>query len=220
MAAPLIDKIKTIIELSKDPALLRVLLSLKHSHYLVDVGWINSFKSKSPVDKNNNPIPWLTYPFIDFLSPRLKNEMIIFEFGSGNSTLFYAEKVSRVFTVEHNLGWYEKLKKIIPDSVQLHHKVLIQNGEYSHFAADSRIKFDIIIVDGEDRNNCIINSLSALKEDGVMILDDSERIEYKGAVDFLRLQPFKQIDFWGIGATVFLKKCTSVFYRKENCLGI
>ena len=47
MAAPLIDKIKTIIELSKDPALLRVLLSLKHSQYLVDVGWINSFKSKS-----------------------------------------------------------------------------------------------------------------------------------------------------------------------------
>lgn len=220
MAASLKEKIKTLIELSKDPALLRALLSLKHSQYLVDVGWINSFKSKSPVDNDNNPIPWLTYPFIDFLAPRLKNEMIVFEFGSGNSTLFYARKVNTVVTVEHSLEWYEKLRIKVPGNVQLHYKKLVENGEYSRCAAYSKMKFDIILVDGEDRNYCITNSLSALKENGVIILDDSERFEYKPAVDFLRVQSFKQIDFWGIAATVFLKKCTSVFYRKENCLEI
>ncbi len=220
MAAPLKEKIKTLLELSKEPALLRALLSLKHSQYLVDVGWINSFKSKSPVDKDNNPIPWLTYPFIDFLDPRLKNEMVIFEFGSGNSTLFYAGKVNTVVTVEHSLAWYEKLKIKVPGNVQLLYKKLVENGEYSRFAANSKMKFDIIIIDGEDRSNCVVNSLSALKEDGVMILDDSERLEYKDAIIFLRQQSFKQIDFWGIAATLFLRKCTSVFYRKDNCLGI
>ena len=220
MAVPLKEKIKTLIELFKDPKLFRTLLSLEHSQYLVEVGWINSFKLKSPVDKNKNPIPWLTYPFIHFISPRLKNAMTIFEFGSGNSTLFYAEKVGKVFTVEHNLGWYEKLKKSLPGNVQLYYKDLVENGEYSHFAVDLNIKFNMIIVDGEDRNNCIKYSLVALDDDGIIILDDSEREEYKEAIDFLRCNSFKQLDFWGIAANVIFKKCTTVFYKNENCLGV
>lgn len=220
MAASITDKVRTIFQLLKNPRLLKTLLSLKHSQYLVDVGWINSFELKTPIDRNNNPIPWVTYPFIEFIIPRLKKEMEVFEFGGGSSTIFYAKRVLSVTTVEHNLQWFEKLKSCVPDNVQLQHKILVEDGEYSHFAANSEIKYDIIVVDGEDRNNCIKNSLIALKKDGVILLDDSERTEYAEAIGLLRSKSFKQLDFWGISPGYLNNKSTTVFYRPDNCLGI
>ena len=43
-----------------------------------------------PIDKNSNPLPWVTYGFIDFISERLNKSIDVFEYGSGNSTLWYA----------------------------------------------------------------------------------------------------------------------------------
>jgi hypothetical protein len=40
---------------------------------------MESFKMKLPVDKDSKPIPWMTYPFIDFISDRLYPDMEIFE---------------------------------------------------------------------------------------------------------------------------------------------
>lgn len=215
-----IAKINTLLKLVFEPKLLKALLSLRHKEYLVDTGWINSFKKNAPVDKNNNPIPWLTYPFIDFITPRLNKQMVIFEFGSGNSTLFYAKRVNHVYSAEHNLDWYNKLKPIIPENVHLYYKELNENSDYSLCALEADASFDIIIVDGEDRNNCIINSLAVLKKNGVIILDDSEREEYKRSIEHLRTRNYKRLDFWGISPGILFRRCTSVFYHPENCLGI
>ncbi|MCH7771611.1 MAG: FkbM family methyltransferase, partial [Bacteroidetes bacterium] len=76
----------------------------------MDVGWFSAFKAGEPVDKNFEPLPWLTYPFIDFITERLSKEFNIFEFRSGNSTLFFAERVKQISSVEHNSEWYNKLK--------------------------------------------------------------------------------------------------------------
>lgn len=215
-----IAKINTLLKLVFEPKLLKALLSLRHKEYLVDTGWINSFKKNAPVDKNNNPIPWLTYPFIDFITPRLNKQMVIFEFGSGNSTLFYAKRVHHVYSAEHNLDWYNKLKSIVPENVHLYYKELRENGDYSRSALEVDASFDIIIVDGEDRNNCIINSFPSLKASGVIILDDSERTDYNIGTEFLLSKSFKRLDFWGISPGILFRRCTSVFYHPENSLGI
>ena len=81
-------------------------------------------------------------------------------------------------------------------------------------------KFDIIIVDGRDRVNCVKNSIDKLKENGIIILDDSERKEYNEAKEFLFYKGYKKIEFWGIAPGVFYNKCTTVFYKEHNCFGI
>ena len=81
-------------------------------------------------------------------------------------------------------------------------------------------KFDIIIVDGRDRVNCCYQSLAALNENGVLVLDDSEREKYSDAIVFLKGKGFKELSFSGISPGLFYRKSTSVFYKANNCLGI
>lgn len=55
-------------------------------------------------------IPWLTFPSIHFLKKIISNQMIVFEYGSGGSTLFWSGKTKQVISVEHNGAWYAKIK--------------------------------------------------------------------------------------------------------------
>lgn len=218
MAISLRKKISTLLKL--DFKTFSALLSQKHEGYLFESGWFEAFRSGSAVDKNNNPVPWLTYPFISFISERLNKTMDIFEFGSGNSTFFYSDKVNSVTTVEHNQAWYEKVSTRKKNNVTLLFVPLDENDKYCRSAIESGKKYDLIIIDAEDRVNCIINCLDALKENGIIILDDSERKEYLEGVEFLLKNFFKKIDFWGIAPGVLLKKCTTIFYKPDNCVNI
>lgn len=220
MAVPLNEQIKTIVNLFlTDRKTLKALLSLKHSGYLVDIGWFNAFSSKMSVGKNNEPVPWVTYPFIDFITPRLNKDFELFEFGSGNSTLFYSKYVKKVITVEHNKNWYEKVKSKLPGNAEIIYQTLEGTG-YEKAALAYEMMFDIIIIDAEKRVECLKNSLSKLNATGVMILDDSDRTEYSEAFSFMEAKGFRSLDFWGISPGFFNRKATTVFYRPNNCLGI
>ena len=89
-------------------AILRVLLNenqlelLKYADwgYLHEVGWVRSFQDSESIDNLGNPIPWCTYPFISFIMERLNKSMELFEYGSGNSTLFYSQYVKHVISLE------------------------------------------------------------------------------------------------------------------------
>jgi len=216
----LIRQTNNLIRITLEPKLLKMLLSMNSGGYLKDIGWIESFKNQLPMDKEENPLPWVTYSFIDFISDRLTNEMNIFEYGSGNSTLWYAQRVNSVTSVEHDKEWFEKIKNSMPENVNINYQKLIKNEKYSHFTSQSSEKFDIVIVDGRDRVNCILNSINSLNNNGVIVLDDSEREYYLKGIKFLLTNGFKKIDFWGISPGLFYKKCTTIFYKEDNCLGI
>jgi hypothetical protein len=214
------SKFMKIIEVLFNPRLFKMLLSMNYNGYLKEIGWIESFKMKMPVDKDLKPIPWMTYPFIDFISDRLSPDMEIFEYGSGNSTLYFASKVKWVYSIEHDEKWYKIMKQRIPNNVSLYHIKLDYGGEYSRFPLSLNKKYDIIIIDGRDRVNCIKVVIKCLKPEGVIVLDDSERPQYLEGIRFLLNEGFRKIDFWGISPGLFYKKCTTIFYTENNCLGI
>lgn len=214
------SKLKAIATLIAKPKRLLALLSYGHKGYLTDVGWFKAFDSRQAVDGQGNPIPWVTYSFIDFIQNRLHSQLAVFEYGSGNSTLFYAKKVKRVVSVEHDESWYRKLSGKKIENAQLIFCRLDMGGLYSKKAASLNEKFDVIIVDGRDRVNCCIHAINALTEHGVIVLDDSEREVYEDARLFLAEKGFKEIPFSGISPGLFYEKCTSVFYKSDNCLGI
>jgi len=214
------EKVKTFFILIKEPKVLSKLLSLRLSGYLMDVGWFNAFKAGEPIGKNLEPLPWITYSFIDFISGRLKRELSIFEFGSGNSTLFFAERVKTVTTVEHNAEWYNKLKEKLPGNVELVLSKSDSKEDYLNDLKKSNNNYDIIFIDGIHRVECCFTAINHLTVGGVIILDDSEREEYNEGMKYLINNGFKRIDFWGIPPGMFIRKCTTIFYQPVNCLGI
>jgi hypothetical protein len=195
-------------------------LSFNHKGYLNDIGWFKAFESHSPVDGEGNPIPWVTYSFIDFIKERVRKQHTVFEFGSGNSTFFYTKYAGLVVSVEHDKDWFEKIVKSKPENSEMIFCELVKGGDYCHMPVKLEEKFDIIIVDGRDRVNCCKQAANALSANGVVVLDDSERDRYKPAVDFLINSGFKHLSFSGISPGLFYRKSTSVFYKSDNCLGI
>src|SRR5690606_34829880 len=81
---------------------LRSLLSFGIKGYLAEIGWFVAHKNRTSVNINNQPIPWFTYSFIDFLEGRLNKNLSIFEYGSGNSTRYFAERVRHISSLEHD----------------------------------------------------------------------------------------------------------------------
>jgi precorrin-6B methylase 2 len=190
-------------------------------HYLRKEGWNTSVINKLPIDSQGNELPWFTYPSIHFLAERIKKDHIVFEYGSGNSTVWFSKKVQKITSVEHDLAWYSRMKekfKKIPNITYLHKDLVTSDYQNEILKYDK--EFDIIIIDGRERVECIINSLSALKNDGIIIWDNSERERYEEGYKFLHENEFKRIDFWGIGPINTASWCTSIFYREKNCLEI
>jgi len=214
------SKLKLLFKVFTSPRRLRTLLSFNDKGYLDEVGWFNAFDTQSPVDQDNNPIPWVTYSFIDFIKERLKKDHTVFEFGSGNSTYFYAKYAGIVVSVEHDKAWYDKILSTKPDNAELIFCELVRDGDYCRVPQKLEETFDIIIVDGRDRVNCCRQGVKALSERGVIVLDDSERDSYRDGISFLKQNGFKELSFSGISPGLFYRKSTSVFYRPENCLNI
>lgn len=212
--------LKALATLMAKPNRLKALLSYGHKGYLNSIGWFTAFDQKQAVDGKGKALPWVTYSFIDFIKERITKTQHIFEYGSGSSTIFYAERAGKVTSVEHDKGWFDKVKGTSPANAEMIFCELHRDGEYARKATLLDKKFDIIIVDGRDRVNCCKHSLEALSPDGVIILDDSEREVYQPARLLLKENGFKEISFSGISPGLFYEKATSVFYKASNCLGI
>jgi predicted O-methyltransferase YrrM len=188
--------------------------------YMEETGWFKSAEAQMPFDKNGDYLPWFTYSMISFLKTRVKPEMTVFEFGSGNSTLWWARETAFVTSVEHSFEWYSSLQPKIPSNVNYIYYESAAGGDYCQMALKQDDKFDIIVIDGEDRINCAMNSIQALKNDGVIIWDNSDRPAYQDGFSYLNQNQFKRIDFYGLGPFSKSNSCTSVFYRSFNCFDI
>jgi len=199
---------------------------LRHSYglriYLEEIGWFRSAEEGLPVDRHGNPLPWYTYPAISFLSGKILSHMTVFEYGSGNSTFWWSKRVSSLTSCEHDPRWYNSLKNRVSSNVEYLYRELDRGGEYSRVILEYKNRFNIIVIDGRDRVNCAKNSLQALRDDGVIIWDDTERDRYQEGCSYLMQNDFRRLDFDGLAPIVNFarKRSTSIFYRDNNCFGI
>ncbi|NJL13696.1 MAG: class I SAM-dependent methyltransferase [Microscillaceae bacterium] len=198
------------------------MLQLHLTGALREDGWFQTFHTKASVDRQGRPIPWYTYPCIDFLKTRLNANMQVFEYGSGHSTRWLAQYTGRVLAVEHEPAWIAKIRPQLPPNAQVLFEATREgeNGPYAHKPQSLHQAFDLIVVDGLDRVHCLLQCPSALSASGVILLDDASRPEYQAGIDFLKAQGFKELPFFGIKPIVAYKACTSIFYREGNVLGI
>jgi len=139
-------------------------------------------------------LPWISYGAIDFLDGYLKPDMTVYEYGSGGSTLFFASRVARVTSIEHDPRWYSRVQtKLQANSVtnvnlqllewDLSQMADFENSPYVQSLRDTEA--DVILIDGlEDlskynrRPICFALAETQIKQGGIIILDDSWRYRY------------------------------------------
>ncbi len=214
---------KTILSLIRKFPTSRLILERQflNKHYLNEVGWNKSIKKLSSIDNNDSPIPWISYPCIYFLKDRIKQDFSIFEYGSGNSTLWLADRSKNLISVEHDKDWFDKMNKSINEKgIKEYAHITLEGGLYEREILKYHNQVDLLFIDGRNRVKCCFNGINSLTGRGVIIFDNSYRPEYVIAMDALIKNGFKRIDFWGMGPIGHSHTCTSIFYRTINCLGI
>ena len=199
-------------------ALLRFLrLGIHPQSFVKSSGLLRSYKENRPVDSAGNPLPWLPYSLIRILDERVTNEMRVFEYGAGYSTLYFADRVETVVSIEHVEAWVETLKTALPDNVVLE----VQKKGRSYIEAPSRFsKFDLILIDGLDRSACMEAAKNSLTEQGVIIVDDSHREEIAAKILELKDFGFKALPFFGPRPTSLIETQATILYKKSNALDL
>ena len=69
-------------------------------------GHLKTVRLGRPVERNGDPLPWYTYPAIEYLQQLDFSDADVFEYGSGNSTLFWNRAAQTVTAVEDDEAWY------------------------------------------------------------------------------------------------------------------
>lgn len=188
--------------------------------FLYSTGWMKSLDLSEPVDTDGNRVPWMNYAVVRLLKDRLTGDLDLFEYGSGYSTAFFAQRVRSVISVEHDESWYRQMKGSLPPNVELIYQTHDYDGEYCRLIASAGRSYDVVVVDGRDRVNCIKQGIPALSEKGVLLLDDSEREQYRVGIDWAKASGFRALDFESMKPRGRVIHRATVLYREGNCLGI
>lgn len=183
-------------------------------------GWMESIRTSKPCDRQGRPVPWMNYSMVEFLNERLDKTHRLFEYGSGFSTCFYAEHCQSVTSVEYDRAWLELVQGMVPRNATLMYQAADTNGEYCRTILRTDRQFDVVVIDGRDRVHCIMQSLQCLSDDGVLLLDDSDRPEYADSFRLLQASGFHQLRIAGLKPTSPCRHETTLFYRHPNCFGI
>ena len=133
---------------------------------------MNSFQRKLP------DAPWLTENAVYILNSWLKPSDKGFEWGSGRSTLWLANRSASLVSIEHHEGWYNNVSSMLKNN-DLYEKVeyfRIDDGEeYESKIDEYDYPFDYILIDGRRRLQCLKKAISKVKMGGILILDNSDR---------------------------------------------
>ena len=148
--------------------------------------------------------PYLNDNVVERLGKLVQPDFKVFEFGTGGSTIWFANRVAELVSVEHDPTWFEILSRgfvedfgevpahvtlimASPKTIRRGLSLNLKKWPIPEFA--QRIRsfpndyFDLILVDGhEPRGRCLLNSKDKVKVGGTIVLDDSQREDYLPAI--------------------------------------
>jgi hypothetical protein len=180
-----------------------------------DYAHVRSAAMHQAVDADGQAVPWYTYPAIEYLRQLDFSSKTVFEYGSGNSTLFWGASASRVVSAEEDEAWYATLKPKVPANCELILETdLARYVDVIRRYADG---FDVIVVDGASRGRtrlkCSRAALECLRPGGLIILDNSDWLPESSRV--LRESGLIQVDMTGFVPINGHTQTTSLFFHRE-----
>ena len=132
-------------------------------------------------ERGNPDSPWLTPRAVSLLSDLLRPDDRAFEWGSGRSTRWLAERTSRLTSVEHDPAWHARVSRELAGHARAEcwlRACASQDGPpdpaycgaIEGFADGS---LDLVLIDGLFRDECARRSLAKLAPGGLLVLDNS-----------------------------------------------
>lgn len=127
---------------------------------------------------------------------------MILEWGPGRSTLMMVKTCpeAEIYSVESEWRYFLLAGKDYEDNPKVHFIYSKPNSNYVHPPILQGLKFELVFVDGRRRVDCLVAALDFVSDDGVVILHDADRKEYRVGTSLYRI-----IDK-GIG-TYVMKPC-------------
>jgi predicted O-methyltransferase YrrM len=127
--------------------------------------------------------PWITPEAARLLTFMLRSQDRGLEFGSGRSTIWFAERVRHLTSVEHDQRWHAQVSELLHerclDNVDYVLAPLDQppelggSSEYASAAlAFAETSLDFVLVDGAYRDHTAMHVLSKIKPGGILIIDN------------------------------------------------
>lgn len=176
----------------------------------VNYGHWNSIRRKSAVDNQGKPIAWYSYPALDYINQLDFSAKRVFEYGSGNSSLFWASISKSTASVEDNPAWFNKISGRAMPNLTI--RLITDKDRYVNEIGNYE-PFDVIVVDGSYRYACAGKAVSRLAAGGMIILDNSDL--YIQTARLLREADLIQVDMTGFSPMVYYTTTTSFFLHRQ-----
>ena len=131
-------------------------------------------------DPTNNLVePWLTHPAMDVIKTWDLSNKKVLEWGSGLSTIWWAEKCEQVYAIEANSKWFADVNTMLYSKNDYTNATLVyrnvNEGDQTKIDFYTEIPAwfepDIVVVDGVLRYECILKALT-LKRPLILIVDN------------------------------------------------
>lgn len=162
--------------------------------------------------------PWLTPGVVGHLTVTIRPAWTIFEFGSGLSTPWYAERSAQVVSLEHDSGWHAVVSGQLRESGLTNCDLrLVAIADFpSQIAAFPDSFFDLVVVDGNEipgvnRLDCLREATAKVKPGGLIVFDDSDRRRYTGWREIV--EGWEARRFVGVRSSPFMATETSILRR-------
>lgn len=106
--------------------------------------------------------PWYVKPALEILDKIDPKGKRVFEYGSGDSSIWYRTAGYEVHSVDHNKEWARKSGAVWRRA----------KGKYLSEIERHNPPYDIVVIDGEHRDECIGYALAYTKPGSIIIIDN------------------------------------------------
>ena len=134
-----------------------------------------------------NELPYMQQADIEAMARVLEERKPakVLEYGAGTSSLYWPQRYAFIklwMAIEHDLDWAIYLAGQSPDNLMV---ICIMTEPIETYVVPPQgyAPFDMIIIDGLHRVECIEASPQYLAPDGAVLLHDADRLEYRDALN-------------------------------------
>lgn len=121
-------------------------------------------------DDRGVTMPWYSRPCLEWLDKLDLHHKEVFEFGCGASSLWYLSRRADINGVDSSADW-----QFIPVGEVVYQWVETDKEAYVTSCHRPRGQYDLIIIDGDFRDDCTEHALKHLKKGGYLIADNFEQ---------------------------------------------
>ena len=118
--------------------------------------------------------PWISYEAQNAIARLCATRPVrMLEFGSGQSTLWYARRTAELISIENDRGWHRHLAPKLAGLEKVEYRLARNRAEYAKPEVEGQ--FDVIMIDGAWRDACARFATAHLAPGGAIYLDNSDK---------------------------------------------